>query len=74
MVYGQVHYGYSFVKDILETVVQPQKPPNPLYSSEIVRHLVEKGLVNSTMLEGGILASLRARNDWVCLRASHSHS
>ncbi|KAF9450156.1 hypothetical protein P691DRAFT_665850 [Macrolepiota fuliginosa MF-IS2] len=61
--------GYAFVKDVLKVVIQPQKPPNPLYSSEVVRHLVEKGVVRSAMLEGGLLASLRIRNDWVCLQS-----
>ncbi|KAJ3568819.1 hypothetical protein NP233_g5467 [Leucocoprinus birnbaumii] len=55
---------YSLVKDILDAIIQPQKPPSPLYSSEVVRHLIEKGVVRSAMLESGLLAALRLRNDW----------
>lgn len=61
----QVEFGYEFVKSILDAVIQPQKPPNALYSSEIVRRLIQKGVVRSTMVEGGLLSSLRTRDDWV---------
>ncbi|KXN89507.1 hypothetical protein AN958_05669 [Leucoagaricus sp. SymC.cos] len=62
-----VMFGYTFVKDLLEVTIQPQKPPSPLYSSEVVRLLIEKGVVRSAMLEGGLLASLRLRNDWTSI-------
>jgi gephyrin len=61
----QAEFGYEFVKGILDAVIQPQKPPNPLYSSEIVRRLVQQGVLRSTMVEGGLLCSLRMRDDWV---------
>lgn len=61
----QEEFGYEFVKDILDAVIQPQKPPNSLYSSEIVRRLIQKGVVRSAMVAAGLLVSLRMRNDWV---------
>lgn len=61
----QEEFGYEFVKDILDAVIQPQKPPNSLYSSEIVRRLIQKGVVRSAMVAADLLVSLRMRNDWV---------
>ncbi|KAG6812938.1 hypothetical protein H0H92_015258 [Tricholoma furcatifolium] len=56
--------GHSFVKDLLTMVLQPSKPANAPYSSEVVRHLLSRKLVSSSMMEGGLLATLRYRNDW----------
>ncbi|KAG5648709.1 hypothetical protein DXG03_000056 [Asterophora parasitica] len=55
---------YAFVKDLLTTVLQPLKPANTPYSSEIVRYLLNRQLVSGSMLDGGIVAALRAKNDW----------
>lgn len=57
--------GYAFVKDLLEVVLQPAKPPTTLYSSEVVQALLEKRVVSANMLDAGLLAVLRIRNDWV---------
>lgn len=40
--------------------------PTQYYSSKIVRCLLKKGVVSSTMVTGGILTALRLCNDWVC--------
>jgi len=50
----------------MEAIIQPEKPPDPLYSFDLVRHVIELGVVRSSMLNGGILSPLRLRNDWVC--------
>lgn len=57
--------GYAFVKDLLMVVLQPSKPANVSYSSEVVRHLLSRQVVSANMVEGGLLAVLRSKNDWV---------
>ncbi|KAG5635014.1 hypothetical protein H0H81_012717 [Sphagnurus paluster] len=42
----------------------PSMPANAPYSSEVVRYLIGHQVVNSNMIEGGLLAALRYRNDW----------
>ncbi|KAF7775824.1 hypothetical protein Agabi119p4_4217 [Agaricus bisporus var. burnettii] len=66
-------FGYEFVKDILDAVIQPQKSPNPLYSSETVRRLIQKGVVRSAMVAAGLLVSLRMRNDWPSIDLALRH-
>ena len=61
----RVVYGYAFVKDVLEIILRPTQPQNVTYSSQIVKHLLEKKLVSSSMLDSGLLAALRLRSDWV---------
>lgn len=56
--------GYAFVKDLLMVVLQPSKPANVSYSSEVVRHLLSRQVVSANMVEGGLLAVLRSKNDW----------
>lgn len=63
----QVTYGYSFVKDVLVTSLQPTKPANFPYSSDVVRRLIQAGVVSSSMLDSNLLTVLRLRNDWVRL-------
>ncbi|KAH0588051.1 hypothetical protein H2248_006781 [Termitomyces sp. 'cryptogamus'] len=55
---------HNFVRDLLTTVIQPSKPANSPYSSEVVKYLLNHKVVNSSMLNGGLLASLRYKNDW----------
>ncbi|GLB34213.1 hypothetical protein LshimejAT787_0110970 [Lyophyllum shimeji] len=55
---------YAFVKDLLVTVLQPSKPANTPYSPEVVRYLLNRQLVTGNMIDGGLLAALRAKNDW----------
>lgn len=38
----------------------------------MVLHVIEQGVVRSSMLSGGILSPLRLRNDWVCLFKTRS--
>ncbi|KAF5387687.1 hypothetical protein D9615_000759 [Tricholomella constricta] len=60
---------HAFVKDLLVTVLQPSKSANTLYSSEVVRYLLNQQLVSGSMVEGGLVAALRSKNDWqsICL-------
>ncbi|KAF9006748.1 hypothetical protein BDQ17DRAFT_1352325 [Cyathus striatus] len=55
---------YTFVKDILNIVLQVGKPANAPYSSEVVRYLLGNKVVSTAMVEGGILATLRVKGDW----------
>ncbi|ESK81645.1 rna binding protein [Moniliophthora roreri MCA 2997] len=57
-------YGYAFVKDVLNIVLRPTQPQNVTYSSQVVRHLLEKKAVSTNMIESGLLPALRLRNDW----------
>lgn len=59
--------GFAFVKDLLNILLAPTAAPNAPYSPDVVRRLLTRRAVSSGMLEGGLLASLRARNDWVSL-------
>ncbi|RDB20161.1 hypothetical protein Hypma_012958 [Hypsizygus marmoreus] len=64
---------YSFVKDLLLTVVQPSKPANTPYSSEIVRYLLNRHVISGNMIEGGLLAALRFKNDWQSIELALSN-
>ncbi|KAK1220702.1 hypothetical protein PQX77_016528 [Marasmius sp. AFHP31] len=68
----RIVYGYGFIKDVLNIVLRPTQPQNVTYSSQIVKHLLEKKLVSSSMLDAGLLAALRLRNDWVSIIQSFS--
>ncbi|KAI0347456.1 hypothetical protein BDW22DRAFT_1351894 [Trametopsis cervina] len=59
-------YAHEFVKQVLEIVLRPPKSPNAEipYSSKVVRHLLGKRCVSSSMLSGGLLPALRLRKDW----------
>lgn len=63
---SQAALSHEFVKDLLTTVIQPSKPANTPYSSEVVKYLLNRKVVNSSMLDGGLLAALRYKDDWVC--------
>ncbi|RPD66864.1 hypothetical protein L226DRAFT_549593 [Lentinus tigrinus ALCF2SS1-7] len=66
---------YPFVQGVLELVLHA--PANTqgssahgktqsagAYSAKILRHLLESRTVSSSMVEGGVLPALAARNDW----------
>jgi hypothetical protein len=61
---SQVALGHSFVHDILTTILQPGKQSSP-YSSVLVRTLLQRRAVSASMVEGGLLAALKLRGDWV---------
>lgn len=52
---------YQFVQRVLFAVLQPSK----LHSSEVVQYLLQSGSISSNMVEGGLLAALRSKADWV---------
>ncbi|KIY74000.1 hypothetical protein CYLTODRAFT_416645 [Cylindrobasidium torrendii FP15055 ss-10] len=70
---GKITYGYSFVKDVLVTSLQPTKPANFPYSSDVVRHLIQAGVVSSSMLDSNLLTVLRLRNDWTSISLALKH-
>ncbi|KAI9000727.1 hypothetical protein BD414DRAFT_526173 [Trametes punicea] len=58
---------HAFVQAVLELVLpasgaQPQGPA--AYSAKILRHLLERRAVSSSMVEGGLLPALAAQGDW----------
>ncbi|KAJ8087113.1 hypothetical protein PM082_005941 [Marasmius tenuissimus] len=68
----RIVYGYGFIKDVLDIVLRPTQLQTVTYSSQIVKHLLEKKLVSSSMLDSGLLAALRLRNDWASVVQSFS--
>ncbi|KAL0070179.1 hypothetical protein AAF712_002669 [Marasmius tenuissimus] len=68
----RIVYGYGFIKDVLNIVLRPTQLQTVTYSSQIVKHLLEKKLVSSSMLDSGLLAALRLRNDWASITQSFS--
>ncbi|KAF8632319.1 hypothetical protein AX15_001941 [Amanita polypyramis BW_CC] len=66
---GRLVYGHEFIKQVLEVVLQPAKnPATVMYSSEVVRHLIKRKVVSNSMLEGGLVRALRAKNDWTSIQ------
>ncbi|KAI0832732.1 hypothetical protein BC628DRAFT_1309590 [Trametes gibbosa] len=58
---------YAFVQGALVLVLPPpggQSPSQGAYSAKIVQHLLEKRAVSSSMVAGGLLPALAAREDW----------
>ncbi|KAL0950072.1 hypothetical protein HGRIS_010076 [Hohenbuehelia grisea] len=55
---------YSFVRKLLAIILQPSKPANTAYSSEVLRYLLKRKAISSNMLKGNLLATLRLRGDW----------
>ncbi|KAI0355300.1 hypothetical protein OH77DRAFT_316034 [Trametes cingulata] len=58
---------YAFAQAVLELVLPPagaQAQSPAAYSAKIVRRLLERRSVSSSMVEGGLLPALAAREDW----------
>ncbi|KAI0652881.1 hypothetical protein C8Q70DRAFT_1059801 [Cubamyces menziesii] len=58
---------YAFAQGALQLVLPPasaQTPNAAAYSAKVVRHLLERRAVSSSMVEGGLLPALAAQNDW----------
>ncbi|KAF9266181.1 hypothetical protein L218DRAFT_956557 [Marasmius fiardii PR-910] len=68
----RISYGYAFVKDVLNAVLRPTQPQNTPYSSQVVRHLLEKKVVSTNMSQSGLLSALRLRNDWSSIKLAFS--
>jgi len=61
-----VLFGYEFTKQVLETVLQPDKGATEiLYSGNVVKSLLERKVVVARMLPDGLLSVLVDRSDWV---------
>ncbi|KAK7035764.1 hypothetical protein R3P38DRAFT_2908933 [Favolaschia claudopus] len=65
-------YGHSFVRDVLNAVLQPTKQSSP-YSPGLLRTLLQRRVVSTTMVEGGLLAALKLRGDWTSIDLCTSH-
>lgn len=62
-------YGYDFVKQVLHVVLQPVKnPASVMYSSMVVRRLIDHKVVSNDMVEGGLVRLLKAKNDWESIK------
>ncbi|KAH9899554.1 hypothetical protein C8Q73DRAFT_639326 [Cubamyces lactineus] len=58
---------YAFAQGALQLVLPPastQTANAAAYSAKVVRHLLERRAVSSSMVEGGLLPALAAQNDW----------
>ncbi|KAI0776156.1 hypothetical protein BD413DRAFT_261764 [Trametes elegans] len=58
---------YAFVQETLGIVLPttgPQAQSPAAHSAKIVRHLLERRAVSSSMVEGGLLPGLVSREDW----------
>ncbi|KAJ7168244.1 hypothetical protein C8R43DRAFT_144266 [Mycena crocata] len=66
----QVVLGHSFVRDLLAAVLRPRQAS---YSPEIVKFLLERGVVSAGMVEGGLLAALKLRDDWNAIQLGIDH-
>lgn len=60
--------GYQFVKQVLEIILRmPKNATTDIpYSPKVMRYLMQQRCVSASMIEGGLFAALRLRNDWVC--------
>ncbi|KAH6902835.1 hypothetical protein BKA70DRAFT_1374288 [Coprinopsis sp. MPI-PUGE-AT-0042] len=68
-------FTHNFVKDLVNALLPPLKANGKApyaHSSEILKALMERRLVFNGMVEGGILAALRARNDWTTIQQCFS--
>ncbi|KAI0331319.1 hypothetical protein GY45DRAFT_1336311 [Cubamyces sp. BRFM 1775] len=58
---------YAFAQGALQLVLPPasaQTQNVAAYSTKVVRHLLERRAVSSSMVDGGLLPALAAQNDW----------
>lgn len=64
---SKLQFGYQLVKQILELVFRTPKnaTANIPYSPKVVRYLLQQRCVSASMVDGGLFAALRLRNDWV---------
>lgn len=69
-------FGYQFVKQLLDIVLRPSITATDIpYSPKIVQHLLQQRCVSASMVETGLFAVLRLRNDWVrpCTSSREDH-
>ncbi|KAH7931149.1 hypothetical protein BV22DRAFT_1052884 [Leucogyrophana mollusca] len=67
-------YGHEFVKDVMNLALRRTKQGSDSHhSSGVIQHLLEKGEVRASMVEGGLLISLRERSDWENILRSFKH-
>ncbi|KAJ7632117.1 hypothetical protein FB45DRAFT_1057259 [Roridomyces roridus] len=62
--------GHSFVRDLLSALLPPS---SSAYSSVLVRHLIERRVVSTGMVAGGLLAALKQRDDWIAINLCTTH-
>ncbi|KII94615.1 hypothetical protein PLICRDRAFT_47642 [Plicaturopsis crispa FD-325 SS-3] len=61
-----------FVRDLLAAIL-PASTPRSIPCTAIMQYLLEKDLVSSTMVDGGLLNALLTRNDWKSINLALSH-
>lgn len=64
---SKLPFGYQLVKQVLELVFRTPKNTTVdiPYSPKVVRYLLQQRCVSASMVDGGLFAALRLRNDWV---------
>lgn len=70
---AKLPFGYQLVKQVLEILFRiPKNATTDIpYSPKVVRYLMKQRCVSASMVDGGLFAALRLRNDWVCVPRSH---
>ena len=73
---AKLPFGYQLVKQVLEILFRiPKNATVDIpYSPKVVRYLMKQRCVSASMVDGGLFAALRLRNDWVCIPRSHQSS
>lgn len=57
-------YGHEFVKRIVNAILVTEVKAGDQHSPRILQYLLERGLVNSTMVDGTLLRRLSERGHW----------
>ena len=66
----QSPFSHHFVQQLLGILFKQTKESNALpYSPKIVKHLLDKKVVTSGMLEMGLIPALKSKQDWVGLHS-----
>ncbi|KAJ7243378.1 hypothetical protein B0H12DRAFT_1236417 [Mycena haematopus] len=68
----EVALGHSFVRDLSMATLQPTKQSNA-YPSALVRALLQRRAISATMVEGGLLAAFKQRDDWNAIELCTTH-
>ncbi|KAJ7702224.1 hypothetical protein B0H17DRAFT_1327195 [Mycena rosella] len=69
----QAALGHSFVRELLVAALQPARPAGASYPAVLVRSLLERRVVSAGMVDGGLLAALKLRDDWSAIELCTTH-
>ncbi|KIP07738.1 hypothetical protein PHLGIDRAFT_127500 [Phlebiopsis gigantea 11061_1 CR5-6] len=69
---AKLPFGYQLAKQVLEILFRiPKNAATDIpYSPKVVRYLMKQRCVSASMVDGGLFAALRLRNDWESLLLS----